>query len=378
MRTSLRFRRTGLVLVGLLLATLATEVAVRFTSPPSARVLRLFEPRPSGSSYQLKRNLDFRTPVGGRSIHIFTNSRGFAGPEVDPHKRPGVVRVAVLGDSFTFGQWADDYPHAFVGQTREQLGDEPIELVSFGVPGYGYEDIRLCLEEDALPLDPDVVILCTFNGNDFRETWLGPDRERVVDGVLEPDEECYRTRVPAEFYREPDSFDDRWLERSALYRVLRARWKRAFDPPTPTRTVEELLQADSQFQSSPFWSRTDAPPIALEAARYAQGLIEQMHQRCLAAGVHFAVVSIPYKLQVQSEAIEGDGYDLRYPQRWVEEACVEHSIPYLDTFDALRKLEHVDKVELYTSYDSHFSNVGHAAFGRLLAPFVIEQAKLAR
>jgi len=94
--------------------------------------------------------------------------------------------------------------------------------------------------------------------------------------------------------------------------------------------------------------------------------------------VRFAVVSIPYKLQVQAERIEGDGYDLRYPQRWVEEACAEHSIPYLDTYDALRKLHHEDHVPVYTTFDSHFSNEGHAAFARLLAPFVLEQARAAK
>src|SRR5262245_16200718 len=87
------------------------------------------------------------------------NPRGFRGPEPALEKSPGVLRVATLGDSSTFGAlvpWRDCYS----AQLPEQLARHGIQadVLCAGVVGFsarqGLERYRLRVR----PYHPDVVV----------------------------------------------------------------------------------------------------------------------------------------------------------------------------------------------------------------------------
>jgi lysophospholipase L1-like esterase len=108
-----------------------------------------------GLAYELAANLD----CTARGMRIVTNALGMRDdPPCEP--RDGVFRIAVLGDSMTFGfgvQQGEDFPaqleRRFAGRTP------PIEVLNFGVGGYSLEDELATLREKALGLAPDVVVL---------------------------------------------------------------------------------------------------------------------------------------------------------------------------------------------------------------------------
>jgi lysophospholipase L1-like esterase len=83
------------------------------------------------------------------------NREGFRGPE-PLDKRPGVRRIAVLGDSIVFGYWVAA-ADAFPGQLGALLGPRT-ETLNLGVPGYNLDQEveNLRLRVDALR--PDVVV----------------------------------------------------------------------------------------------------------------------------------------------------------------------------------------------------------------------------
>ena len=68
--------------------------------------------------------------------------------------------------------------------------------MNFGVGGYGVADEELQLEEMVLGFSPRYVVVVVFTGNDFRDTFLGVDKETIVDGVAHLDDARVRERVP--------------------------------------------------------------------------------------------------------------------------------------------------------------------------------------
>jgi lysophospholipase L1-like esterase len=83
------------------------------------------------------------------------NGEGFRGPALQP-KRPGVKRVAVLGDSIVFGYWVAE-GDAFPAQLGAILGPR-VETLNLGVPGYNLDQEVENLRNRVDVLRPDVVV----------------------------------------------------------------------------------------------------------------------------------------------------------------------------------------------------------------------------
>ena len=149
------------------------EVFLRLTGLPEDKQegLKLSIQNPNGTgSYRLKPNLDVVTKVASKDVIIKTNSLGMRWREVSHDNPLEKERIAFIGDSFTFGCWADKVENTFVGGFDSLLNSEKFEVLNFGVGGYGLEDMELQIREEILPFRPNYVILMFFNGNDFRDT----------------------------------------------------------------------------------------------------------------------------------------------------------------------------------------------------------------
>src|SRR5262249_42260753 len=109
---------------------------------------------------------------------------GYRDIERPPDKPPGTVRIAVLGDSYVSAvQVAWDSTFVVLLQRRlEACGAFPgrrVEVLNFGVGGYGTAQEYLTLERRVWAYAPDLVILAFLTGNDLennsralmRESW---------------------------------------------------------------------------------------------------------------------------------------------------------------------------------------------------------------
>lgn len=88
------------------------------------------------------------------------NSFGFRGPDRAPAKPPGVFRVAALGDSFIYGQGvesADSLPAQLERGLRTKL--PTVEVLNFGVPGYGMDDYISQYRRFIARWSPDLLLL---------------------------------------------------------------------------------------------------------------------------------------------------------------------------------------------------------------------------
>ena len=104
--------------------------------------------------WTLKPNL---RDVPFRGTLVNSNTRGIRGAQEIPYeKRPGLTRIVVLGDSFTFGEEVgDDETYAHHLQTLIPNA----EVLNLGVHGYGHDQMLLYLKEEGLKYHPDLVLL---------------------------------------------------------------------------------------------------------------------------------------------------------------------------------------------------------------------------
>ncbi|NUP96186.1 MAG: SGNH/GDSL hydrolase family protein [Planctomycetaceae bacterium] len=112
-----------------------------------------------GLAYELVPSID----TTAEGMHIVTNSLGLRCEEPLDRATPGLVRVAVVGDSMAFGygvQQGEDFPARLEHELQAELGaGRTVEVLNFAVGGYSLADELVVLRERALPLHPDLVVL---------------------------------------------------------------------------------------------------------------------------------------------------------------------------------------------------------------------------
>jgi hypothetical protein len=162
------------ILIGVLLGFIIAEAAVRllgigkpeFYAFSATRGWKLL----AGAS-------GWQTDEGRGFVSI--NRWGYRGTNWTRAKPAGTLRIAVLGDSFVEAQQVAEQDTACAlmqrALSRKLASLEPehqlfkrVELMNFGVDGYGTAQELFSLKEDVWQFSPDVVVLAFFPGNDVR------------------------------------------------------------------------------------------------------------------------------------------------------------------------------------------------------------------
>ncbi len=179
-------RKLALVLAGLCMALLCSELYFRFVRPIEFMRIRTIDPDARGGwygmihrrsetpelPYELVPLLD-QDSIGS---HVRTNSLGMRDDEPLPRDTPGLFRVLAVGDSVTFGYRVAQEDN-FCGVLERQFAAEPlgqrrIEVLNSGVSGYSSKDEAAAFAGKWLGLQPDLVLLCYC----LNDPWFEPDQ----------------------------------------------------------------------------------------------------------------------------------------------------------------------------------------------------------
>ncbi len=99
---------------------------------------------------------------------ISLNSQGYRNPEAPAAKPPSAVRIACVGDSWTFGMNVDQprtYPSRLAARLHEVQAGTAFDVLNLGVLGYSsFQGLQL-LKSRVLDLHPDIVAI-GFGMND--------------------------------------------------------------------------------------------------------------------------------------------------------------------------------------------------------------------
>ncbi len=291
--------------------------------------------------------------------------------------------VATIGDSFSQG--VVPYPFHFTTVAEKQLDAAlpGIEIYNIGVGAIGPLEYELLLREQALPLDPDLVVISLFLGNDS-EIWIEPTGPGAC---LAP-----------------------WFNRRDLRTAMTVKRLRSLRRERETRTVEpspvefsnrlygsmEELHAALPWLDDPLLEEptfSEQSFLFIEKNRVVQccwsgtsdfePLFDSLTEILATAGdVPVAFLLIPDEFQVEDAlwerlkdvppSIPEDELERDLIQDSVRAWLDERNLPYLDLLPLLRAVEPLADGgrHLYKLQDTHFNVRGNAHAGRAFAPFL--------
>ncbi len=296
----------AVALVASVLAVLAFELLLRaagWSSPiwyqPDARLGWTLRPGVAG----------WFTKEGRAFVEV--NAAGRRDAEVPLAKPADVYRIAVLGDSYTEAMQVPR-EQAFWALLPERLhacGFQPgkrIEALNFGVSGYGTAQEYLALERRALAYRPDLVLLQFTNGNDVRNNSIALEDERnrpffffAADGALRADQSF---ATSADFLGRASAASEglrALTNHSRVLQLVRAARETPFIRKAQAEGAEQGLE--------PVVLAPPAEAAWREAWLVTETLIAMTAEAARRGGARFALVSVPYAIQV-------------HPQRSVREA----------------------------------------------------------
>ena len=125
--------------------------------------------------------------------HISVNSYGFRDIEHTEQKPARTYRIAVLGDSYVEAREVQ-LEQTFWKRLEADLADcaaldgTEIEVLNFGISGYGTAQELLTLRHDVWPFSPDLVLTLFFAGNDVSDNdpAVAVGGERGAGGQTQP------------------------------------------------------------------------------------------------------------------------------------------------------------------------------------------------
>lgn len=312
-RRALRLLR-GLLLSALVLALCLAALEVGLRMAGYARgPAQYFDPR-IGYRFHPSQVRQVVGEDGSSSMPVRLNALGYRGPAP---RAPGAfegVRVACLGDSFTFG-WGvadgEEYPAQLDRELRARLPGAALEVSNFGVPGYNVWNSARTYTHVVRPFAPRVVVFGFF-GNDLEPRVEGPSYTsrplvRLVgsSALFEAFHRHLRPRTP--FFGGSGSPESREFRRR--YFALKPQ-------------IEEL--PDSEV-ARPYWEAL-------------LGDLEDLAREVRGDGAELLVIAFPMSRQVtgaraalaagteRTRALEENSV----PQRHLAEALVTLGVPYLD------------------------------------------------
>lgn len=157
----------GLLMVaGTVTGLILAEIAVRMVIPWQrlAVVSNLYRVSPDREvGYTLQPNFDGHA----FGVPFTTNRFGYRGPDRPSERGPGVVRVALIGDSHAFGVGVDydrTMGQRLAAYLAEAIG-KPVETLNFALSGYNTRQELAVFRSLALRFAPTLVILVPCNND---------------------------------------------------------------------------------------------------------------------------------------------------------------------------------------------------------------------
>jgi hypothetical protein len=301
----------------------------------------------------------FRVKAGSSYYGFPINSLGFHDTEFS---RPGGerFRIVALGDSFAFGvvPYQDNYL-TLLEMELERRGFLA-EVLNLGIPRTAPADYLNLLVNEGLALEPDLVLVNFYIGNDLIETYRALKRERPLH------ERSYVVSL-LRFALQ--------LRTGVETGVVHDRRIYSDDAPTfSRRSYIEIIGGRSKGYLVGWDGLTESVDAAMEA-------VETIATICRRRGIAVAVVLIPEETQLDPELQaalpltyrlyrEGE-MDYLQPNRILSRRLEALATPFLDLYSAFAAV--APERRLYKPHDSHWNIAGNRLAAEQIASFLADR-----
>jgi hypothetical protein len=323
----------------------------------------------------------------GRAF-VTVNRAGQRDRERTLDKPEGVYRIAVLGDMYSEAMHvplAQTYWWQ-LGERLQACGFQPgkrIEVLNFGVRGYGTAQAYVMLEARALRYRPDLVLLQFTNGSDVRDNSraLDPIKGRpyyTVDARGVP-------RLDDSFASSPAHLSRASIGKEVVHR-LADRW-RALQYARNTATEVQVIgrahagSPPDEVGLEPDVLADPREPAWQEAWRVTEALLASMRDLASRNGAALAVFTVPYAVAVHPDAaLRGRVQakygvpDLAYPDRRVAAFARANGMLGITLVEGMQERATASGQALY-GFDNYRPGFGHwNALGHRAAAEIIAQS----
>jgi hypothetical protein len=382
--SSLRTRIKELALVGVALAfsLLVGEVLLRLLGVSYPVFVRT---DPVRGAAHIPGVRGWNTREGRAWVEI--NSDGLRGPEVAVAKPAGTFRIALLGDSYIE---ATQVPfEKSVGEVLEsrlsKLRGRPVEVLNFGVGGYGSTQQLFTLRDQVWKYSPDLILLAVTTGNDISDNHRSLKKVEYVPyhvfsgGELVVDESFLKSKE----YLDRNTWGNRILlplvQHSRLAQLIndfRYTWRvRKRKEARPGEDLGEPGLNESIFR----------PPLPgsewEEAWRVTEGVLRLIRDECRSKHTPLALVTLTTGIQVhpmregKEKLLRRLGVkDLYYPDRRLAALGKAEEIPVLNLAPTMAK-EAEERQVFFHGFDGHlgkghWNQDGHKFAGELIGTWI--------
>lgn len=299
--------RIALVTAGLLAAGAIAEVGLRLVG---IRYV-VFEQWDPVRGKALRPGQEGEYAREGRA-HVRINGAGYRDHERTVARPGGLHRVAILGDSYVEARQVE------LGQTFPALLEDElaacrpagaaVEVLNFGVSGYGTGQELLTWRLDASRYRPDLVLLAFFAANDLADNSAALElRGEGVTGNLRPQfrltEGALEITPPAA--SGPAGRRERWML-AAIHRFrlleLVNQVRRVVGNRRTVGAADRIDAGLSSFVYGPPEASTTAAPDAVRTAwDLTEAILLRLRDEVVESGAEFALISIPSPRQVHPD-----------------------------------------------------------------------------
>jgi len=354
--------------------------------------------------------------------YVRINSDGLRDQEHALTKTPDTIRIALLGDSYpeALSVPMEDAFWSVMGKKLQECGAFPgkkIEVLNFGVSGYGTTQELLTLREQVWKYSPDIVMLTVTTNNDIT------DNSRVLKKTDEIPYFVYKDKQLTldDSFRNSRAFRWRqsrisrfggWLrDHSRLVQAItqghhgfkillsswRARRRQKTQPPPAApaggnQTGEsgkkgDLFSRSEELGADNLIYLEPADTVWNDAWSVTEGLILEMRDEVKAHGAKFVVVTLSNGPQVLPNAEWRENFmkrfgitDIFYPDDRIKSLAAREGISVITLAPELQEFAERNKVFLHGFGEDigngHWNATGHRVAGELIARNICERAHL--
>jgi len=393
---STRPGRLGLILFGLIVGILIAEIALRligYSSPEfyvtdASRGYRL---RPGVSGWYSKEN----------KVYIQINSDGLRDREHSTQKPPNTFRIAIVGDSYAEAlQVPQDATFwSVMGNGLQTCSpNKQIEIINFGVSGYGTAQELITLRDQVWKYSPDLVLLAVTTSNDITDNVRNLKKARDIPYFN------YRDNQPVidDSFRETPEFQWRQstigrfgrgvrdhlrvvqaiIQGHRELRIRLASWRSKKEPDKPRNDGQKAIPSQ-ELGTDNFIYVEPMDQTWNEAWSLTEELIQTMRNEVIANKSRFVVITLSNGIQVaptpqvRTDFMQRFGSkDLFYPDRRIKALGNRYGFEVINLAPELLDYAEAHNVFLHgfgsNLGSGHWNEKGHQVAGEILGQKLCE------
>jgi hypothetical protein len=309
-----------------------------------------------------------------RYLEKHPNRDGFIDIDHTRQKPPGTLRIGVFGDSYVEAMQVD-LQATFFRRIPGKLAGQKLEILAFGISGWGTVDSLVTYRHQASLYDLDIIIYPFVKNDPGDNSHTLQSRRRGIvtpthTASLASNDDGFIIHRPDGPESEPRHrrFARLLKNRSLLARILHSRLQILLLDQAPHSRVLQSRVPQSRVPPASTFSDQEAPPshwppaLLEESKALTHALLRVWSREVRADGRDFLLLYTPRGPEELSGNLPPE--DHWFP--WVEEVCADLGIPLIDPRDALRARQQSGE----PVYDDHWSPSGHEVISTVLSQYL--------